>query len=651
MASGSSEVRAGKAFVELGVKDTLKKGLERAASQLKAFGKAVTMVGGGMIALGGVVSGTLTTAAKLFADWGSDLYDMSVRTGATVESLSALGYAAQQAGADIGTVEFGVRRAQNAIDSAAAGSKEAITALHELGLTAAMLQELTPDQQFAKLAEKIAALETPAQRTASAMALFGRSGTMLLPMMMELGKLTDRARKLGLVMSTQDAQAADEFGDRLGELGAMLKMVTFHVGAAAAKALLPFGERVADIVGGIVDWVRVNRGLVVTLAAVAGAVTGAGVALVGIGVGVQVLGFALAGLANLGAILTAAFAAIVSPLGAAVVLSGALGVYLARSTEVGGKALQWLTDRFADLKVEALETFQAIRDAMAAGEWGTAAGVMWATLKLEWTKGAGALLDVWTQLKFGVLRTMQELWAGVAALHENAVHGMAKAVSLIQRQAESTGMRMKRDAEKAAATARTSAQIAAISRADSGIPIPEVKKRINELAEGLELELQLIDAKYSEGLDTADREHEQRLEGLNKTHEQELQEIAEQEIEAKRKLDSDRNAAEINAQLALDKARREFAEAVMEAADAPNRRLHTDRPDRRGAGAGDDGELPDLDELLKKSKRSFHKSVGTFSGFRPFGAAPAALDRIAASSKDIERNTRPLRNARPLVWK
>src|SRR5438105_11787278 len=134
MSAGSSEVRAGKAWVELGVKDGLKKGLSQAASQLKSFGKMLAVVGGGGVALGGAFFGGLVAAAHVFESMGSELHNMSVRTGVSVEALSALGYAAKQTGSDLGMVEFGLRRTQRLIADAASGNEEAIVTLNSLGL-------------------------------------------------------------------------------------------------------------------------------------------------------------------------------------------------------------------------------------------------------------------------------------------------------------------------------------------------------------------------------------------------------------------------------------------------------------------------------------------------------------------------------------
>ena len=66
---------------------------------------------------------------------GSDLLDMSQRTGVSVEALSELGFAAEQSGADMETLEAGLRKMQK-FDrgSGRPARRQAQEALARLGL-------------------------------------------------------------------------------------------------------------------------------------------------------------------------------------------------------------------------------------------------------------------------------------------------------------------------------------------------------------------------------------------------------------------------------------------------------------------------------------------------------------------------------------
>ncbi|MFN9365698.1 MAG: hypothetical protein ACK6CE_13000, partial [Planctomycetota bacterium] len=216
----SSGIRAGAAYVELYTKDSrMVKGLQAAEKKLKAFGEGITSIGTKLAGLGAGVVTPLIGAAQVFSDMGGDLADMSQRTGVSVEALSELGFAAEQSGSDMETLENSLRKMQKQIAEAAGGSTSAADALGKLGLTVADLTGLSPDEQLKRIGDRLSGIEDPAAKAAVAMEIFGKSGTKLLPLFAGgargIEELQQQAQELGLTMSTEDAQAAEAFGDTL----------------------------------------------------------------------------------------------------------------------------------------------------------------------------------------------------------------------------------------------------------------------------------------------------------------------------------------------------------------------------------------------------------------------------------------------------
>jgi len=204
--ASSQGIRAGSAFIELLVNDDkLVKGLQKAGKKLKAFGETISGWGKKFAGIGTAVAAPLVGFAKAFASGSKELQTMSQRTGVSVGALSELGYAAQLSGTDMETLEVGLKRMQKTLYQAATGSKTATDALAQLGLTVDDLRGLSPDQQFKLIADKLAAIQSPAVRAALAMQIFGRSGTQLLPMMSKgaagIDAMQEEARKLGLTAS------------------------------------------------------------------------------------------------------------------------------------------------------------------------------------------------------------------------------------------------------------------------------------------------------------------------------------------------------------------------------------------------------------------------------------------------------------------
>src|SRR5271169_870545 len=111
----ASEIRAGKAYVELFLKGDFKKSLDQASKQLKAFGDQVTDIGKKMAGLGAAVTAPLILAAQRFASMGDEMEKASQRTGVSVEALSELKYVAEQSGSSFEDLETGIKKMSKAI--------------------------------------------------------------------------------------------------------------------------------------------------------------------------------------------------------------------------------------------------------------------------------------------------------------------------------------------------------------------------------------------------------------------------------------------------------------------------------------------------------------------------------------------------------
>jgi hypothetical protein len=153
---------------------------------------------------------SLLGSAKVFADFGSAVHDMSGRTGLAADNLSELKYAAEQTGASLGDVE------------------KAIKFMQKQGIDAG---------QFDAIAEAVSNIADDTERAQVAMKLFGRTGTMILPMLRDLPALRERARALGATLTPDQAAKADELGDSFGDLKTALLGVTLKLGAALAPVL------------------------------------------------------------------------------------------------------------------------------------------------------------------------------------------------------------------------------------------------------------------------------------------------------------------------------------------------------------------------------------------------------------------------------
>jgi len=261
MAAGSGGLRAGKAFIELFLKDS---GVE---GQLGGIQKKMLSIGGGMqkvggiaTAVGGTITGAFAGALAVFNETGSKLADMSGQTGISVEKLSQLGYAAGQSGGSLDAVGAAATKMNNFLLAAGRGSKGAQTTLADLGLTLDDLAGKSPDEQFKLFADKLSQIEDPGKRAALAVKVFGGAGKELLPMLSGgaagIEALQAQSDALGVTMSTQAATAADNFGDSLGVLWEQVKALTVSVAAAIAGPLTGMLTAIQPIIASVIEWAK-----------------------------------------------------------------------------------------------------------------------------------------------------------------------------------------------------------------------------------------------------------------------------------------------------------------------------------------------------------------------------------------------------------
>lgn len=181
-----------------------------------AIGQAFAQLSGAAISAGrSLISFGQSTAQ------GIDVISkLSRRLGLTYGQLSGLKLAGDLAGVGLETIAMGATKLDVAFVAASAGGKEAGAAIAKftsLGLSMKELEQMSPDERFAAIADAIARLPTAAQRSAAAIRLFGKSGAELLPLFEEgagaIKKTTDMAEKFGLTLNNAQGAGVEKMND------------------------------------------------------------------------------------------------------------------------------------------------------------------------------------------------------------------------------------------------------------------------------------------------------------------------------------------------------------------------------------------------------------------------------------------------------
>lgn len=661
--TSATSIRAGRAHVEIAA-DTgpLDRGLRLARARLEAFGATLRAVGQPLATAGAALVGGLVGAAKSYATVGASLHDLSLRTGASVESLSALGYAARQSGTDLTTVEVGLRNMQRVIASASAGTDSAVASLAALGVTAAQLQQMSPAAQLAALADGLTAITDPAQRTAAAVSLFGRSGTSLLPMLSQgsagLRVFAGQAAAVGQVMDATTAAAAKELDDRMTDLMMVLHRLAVEVGRAVAPAVLHATLWLTGAAAATREWLTENQALVstaLTAAAVIGALGGAllagAVAAKAVAAGLAAVTLATRTATAAAAMLSAAWAALAAhPVlrvlslvaAAATMTAAAFGANALWSA--GGDAAAAAAAKVEELRHTLEQSRAAAKAAAAAYADATAAGQPDAATAVTGGNEGQRLSAEW-QRRVRQLRIAEiedEHQRELAAIDERYEHELAEARRLHADLATLRRIAEARDLEIAA-----------------------VRRRLAE-RQYADLDRLAHDARmtYIEGIEDA---YEREIARIEETHRYRLRNAREWEVAGLEAL----RAAELEVAAAREAARlRERAAAIATADTARQEniaelelraryrgvalerellRLQWQRTRAAAEAAGESVKLVDREFqlrarlLLAEMAADATGALGTFSAAAAGQLFPAgALERTAANTTELVALTRRL---------
>ena len=406
-------VEAGGAYVRLGVKDQIDAGLKSIQGKLNGFAKKTALIGASFGAAGSAIIGPLAGAAKVFADFGAPLDDISKRTGIAGSKLSAYQFAAEQSGTSIESFETGLKKMAKTLYAADEESKGAVDSLADIGLNIESLRALSPDKQFDTIADALSKIEDPGKRAALSMEVFGKAGTDLLPMIEDgakgLADMAAQGEKLGVVLSDEAIASAAELDDTFAAFWATIKGVTVQIGAAVAGPLTSFLQAASEIIGSVSHWIRDNQELVVTVGAVGAGLVTIGAVIAGAGVAAVALS---AGIGAIGAVL----GALVSPI--ALVAAGIAGltVYLATMTDVFDPVINYLADGFDWLSGVVEETIGGIKDALGSGDIALAAEIAFTALRLVISKTLEAILSLFGSTIGQMSRVLAELYKKIGSV-------------------------------------------------------------------------------------------------------------------------------------------------------------------------------------------------------------------------------------------
>lgn len=200
--------------------DDMRNSAENAAKGFSTITKAVLALGAQAVA----VTGKLAIMVKKQIDAADAAAKTAQKVGMSVESFTALNHAADLSGLSTEQFATAMKQLNKNLVEAQKGTKNQVDAFKALGI------EVEKENGELKSAEEIlfeisdafGNAEDGAGKTAVAMALMGKSGSDMIPMLNggsdALNEMMQEARDLGLTIDDETSKAAEQFNDDLTRL-------------------------------------------------------------------------------------------------------------------------------------------------------------------------------------------------------------------------------------------------------------------------------------------------------------------------------------------------------------------------------------------------------------------------------------------------
>jgi hypothetical protein len=180
------------------------------------------------------------------------------RLGLSIGMFQTLSAVADEVGVSVSSVSSILTKMQMTLVKAGEGAKPAVAAFQTLGLNLAALQGMSPAQQFQAIAAAIMAIDDPAQRTAAAVAVFGKNAAQAMAFIQAgaagaVAEMEELHRVFGVDITEVQRQGINMMNDALGRLAipvtGFINQLTSGIAPAittAATLVLDFLKKNAD---------------------------------------------------------------------------------------------------------------------------------------------------------------------------------------------------------------------------------------------------------------------------------------------------------------------------------------------------------------------------------------------------------------------
>jgi hypothetical protein len=189
------------------------------------------------------------------ADAIGELYDNTQKLNVTVATFQELAVAANEAGVSTGSFHDLLSKLGVSLGNARLTGGQAATALSALGLSAEGLADLSLDQKFRVISDRLKDLHDTELQAAIANDLFGKSGKDAIGLFnSDIDAAISKVRELGLTLTQSQAEGLDKLSETKDFVGTMWDGFRDNVAAELAPAY-------QEMYDNIIDFVKQNGGV------------------------------------------------------------------------------------------------------------------------------------------------------------------------------------------------------------------------------------------------------------------------------------------------------------------------------------------------------------------------------------------------------
>ena len=225
---------------------------------------------GAAIAGSAIVAG-LGAVVKKAIDAGDELFNLQAKTGVAGNALIAIGNAAELADVDLATLGKGLTKLNINLVKAAEGNEDLARKFQGLGVKLKDVngQIVPTDQALKQIANRFADMPDGAKKAEVAIALFGKAGADLIPL---LNEGADSMEKFTYKVGEDFAARSDQFNDTIATLGIQTRGFGLELTDALLPALQSILEVFSDLFNTDQDWTALFKVITFGIRLVASAI-------------------------------------------------------------------------------------------------------------------------------------------------------------------------------------------------------------------------------------------------------------------------------------------------------------------------------------------------------------------------------------------